>query len=120
MELWKALAHLYPTAQPLIDYELRDDGAGAYIARWSLSEPQPTPAQLEAASAAYDAAAAARAAAAQQLRQQVVTLAQSAVGVRIDQLTAAQVRALVAILLRESGGLANDGTIRPLAQWVNT
>lgn len=52
------------------------------------------------------------------LRSQVRTLAQSAVGTRIDQLTAAQVRALMAILLWQAGALAPDGTIKELAAWV--
>ena len=120
MNIPNAIAHLYPTARPGIDYEVADAGDGPTIAVWRLPSPQPTAAQLQAASDAYDAAEAARAAAAQQLRQQVIATAQSAVGVRYDLLNNAQVRALVAVLLRESGGLANDGTIRPLAQWVNT
>lgn len=52
------------------------------------------------------------------LREQIKTVAQSAVGVAYDQLTAAQVRALVAILLWKQGALNNDGTVKPLGQWV--
>lgn len=52
------------------------------------------------------------------LRNQVRTLAQSAVGVRIDQLTAAQVRALIAILLHQAGALTPDGAIRPIGEWT--
>ncbi len=53
-----------------------------------------------------------------QVRQAVLTLAQSAVGVRFDQLTAAQVRVLFAIVLRQAGALNADGTVRPLAGWA--
>lgn len=44
--------------------------------------------------------------------------AQSAVGVRLDQLTAGQRNALVAVMLWDRKAIANDGTIRPLGQWV--
>jgi hypothetical protein len=118
MQIWKALANLYPAATPRIDYEIWDDGTGPYIAQWNLPQPQPTVAQLQAAESAYDAAESQRQADASTLRQQVVTLAQSAVGVRVDQLTAGQVRALQALLLRNAGALNADGTIKPLAQWV--
>lgn len=116
-DLWKGLAHLFPNARNLGDYVLRDDGAGAYIAAWYLPDPQPTPAQITAAIVAYDLAEQQRQQEAAQLRQQVITLAQSAVGVRIDALTAAQVRALVAILLHKAGALNPDGTVRALGQW---
>ena len=53
-----------------------------------------------------------------QLRQQLLNLAQSAVGVRVDALTAVQVRALFALILRQEGALNNDLTIRPLADWA--
>lgn len=52
------------------------------------------------------------------LRQQIRQTAQSAVGVRVDLLTAAQVRALFAILLFREGALDRTGAVRPLAQWV--
>lgn len=117
MELWKALAHLFPNAHPMRDYELRDDGDGPYIARWGLDDPQPTPAQLAAAIAAYDAAEAQRKTEAQALRQQVLTLAQSAVGVRVDNLTAGQVRALLVVLLWKGGALTPAGNVRPLEAW---
>ena len=117
-DLWKALAYLFPNARHLAGYELRDDGDGPYIARWDLPDPQPSEAELAAAVAAYDAAEAARRQADQQLRQQVVALAQSAVGVRVDALTAAQVRALLVVLLRKAGALDNGGTVRPLGEWA--
>lgn len=52
------------------------------------------------------------------LRQRVRTVAQSAVGVQFDQLTAVQLRALVAILLWREGALDNTGAVRPLVDWV--
>lgn len=52
------------------------------------------------------------------LRNVIIPLAQSAVGIRLDQLTAAQVRALFAITLWRQGALNPDGTVRPLNQWV--
>lgn len=116
-DLWKGLAHLFPNARHLAGYVLQDDGAGPYIAQWDLPEPQPTEAQLAAAIIAYDAAELVRQQEAEQLRQRVVALAQSAVGMRVDALTAAQVRALLVVLLHKGGALNNDGTVRPLGQW---
>jgi hypothetical protein len=50
-----ALAYLYPSAVPLVDYSVQDDGQGPYIAFWSAAlGARPTAAQLQAAS---DAAA---------------------------------------------------------------
>jgi len=54
-----------------------------------------------------------------QLRQQVLNLANSAVGVAVNALTAAQVRALVALLLLKAGALNTDGTVRPLTDWID-
>ena len=47
--LGSLLKYLYPQARPLIDWEVRDDGAGPYIFAWRLPTPQPTPAELAAA-----------------------------------------------------------------------
>lgn len=52
------------------------------------------------------------------LRQQLVTLAQSAVGVALDQLTAAQRNALIACLLFRAGGVTNDMKVKPLSEWL--
>lgn len=117
-QLWKALAHLYPNAAPLRDYTVVERDGVQSIALWNLPQPQPDAAALTTAEAAYDAAQATAQSDAAALRSQVITLAQSAVGVTLANLTAAQVRALVAILLRKEGALSADGTIRPLAQWV--
>jgi len=46
------------------------------------------------------------------------TLAQSTVGVALADLTQAQLKALVAVLLWESGAVDLDGRIRPLREWV--
>ncbi|HEU5086865.1 MAG TPA: XkdW family protein [Roseiflexaceae bacterium] len=118
-ELWKALTYLYPNARPLVDYELTDnsDGRGPRITAWRLPQAQPTEAELAAASAAYDAAQTQRDADAQALRQKVLTVAQSAVGQTIDNLTTAQVRALVAVLLWKAGALDKTGAVKPLGGW---
>jgi hypothetical protein len=118
MELWKALAHLYPDAEPLRDYAIVDEGAGPYIAVWSLPGEPPTQAELDAAIVAYDAAAATRDADASRLRQRVRTLAGGAAGKLITNLTASEVRALVAVLLWKAGALTPDGAVRPLDEWA--
>lgn len=87
----------------------------------------PYTASEEAARDAEEAAAAAEQQAKQQAAQQaaaaralVVQTAQTAVGVAYGSLTAAQVRALMAVMLWQSGALAADGTVRPLAAWVRS
>lgn len=52
------------------------------------------------------------------LKSRVVTLAQSAVGVRVDELAAGQVRALLVILLWQASALNRDGVVRPLEEWA--
>ena len=52
------------------------------------------------------------------LRQQVVTIATSAVGMGVDLLTAVQVRALIACLLWKQNALDRSRIVRPLAEWL--
>lgn len=72
----------------------------------------------EAQAPALIAALEAERQAALQLRQQIIGLAQSAVGVSLNALTAAQRNALIACLLWKAGGVAPDMTVRPLGQWL--
>lgn len=51
-------------------------------------------------------------------RALVLPIAQAAVGVRFDQLTANQLRALTAILFWQAGALDANGVVQPLAGWV--
>ena len=51
------------------------------------------------------------------LRSKVANLAQSAVGVRLSDLTPAQQRALVAVLLWKAGAVTADLTVKPLEEW---
>lgn len=118
MQLAHALRHLFPDADPRRDYQIEDDGNGPRIAFWYLPDPEPTPAELEAASAAFDAAKAQADTDAAQLRSQVISVANSAAGVLITNLTAVQVRALLAVLLWKNGALDRTGTVRPLVEWA--
>jgi GAF domain-containing protein len=118
MALNHAIKHLFPDAIAEIDFQLQDDGEGPYIAAWNLPDPQPDEATLAQAAADYLAAAIAAEQARQQLRDQIKTLAQSAVGETLDNLTQAQLKSLVAILLWKAGAVANDLTINPLSDWV--
>lgn len=52
------------------------------------------------------------------VRSTIISTAQSAVGVRVDQLTAAQVRSLVAILFHREGAIDSALKVKPLLQWV--
>lgn len=102
---------------------LNDRGAiqSTEVANWiGPLPPDPTPQEISAAIAAREAARQAAIQDAAALRQQIQTLAGSAVGVRVDLLTAPQVRALVAILLWQAGALDRTGTVQPLAQWVRS
>ncbi len=51
-------------------------------------------------------------------RALVLQTAQSAVGVNIVDLTAAQIKALVACLLYDAGALNASGVVQPLAGWL--
>jgi hypothetical protein len=120
-DLWKALRYLFPSADPRHDYEIVAVGDGApAIGLWNeaLLGPQPSEQQIADAIAAYDAREQQRARDAAQLRSKVLTTAQSAAGVRIDDLTAAQVRALLACLLYQAGALDTAGVVQPLAAWL--
>lgn len=84
------------------------------VATWEDETAIPTEAELQAA---YDAWLAEQDADTT-LRSQIITTAQSAVGVSITALTAVQVRSLFAIVLHQQGAINPDGTIKPLNQWV--
>lgn len=43
-----ALTALFPSAVPLVDFVVRDDGSGPYIAVWNLEAPQPSQQEIEA------------------------------------------------------------------------
>jgi hypothetical protein len=78
----------------------------------------PTPLEIAAAIAAKDAQAAQDAADASALRTRVRTLAQSAVGLSIDVLTAGQIKALVILLLHKEAAINKAGIVRPLDEWM--
>lgn len=118
MEIWKALKHLYPQADPQADYEIRDDGAEPYIAAWRLAGNPPTESELMAAITAYDGAAQLARTDALALRQTILTTARTAEGVLLANLTTNQIKALLAILLWKEGGVKPDMTVRALAEWI--
>jgi hypothetical protein len=80
--------------------------------------PDPTPQQSADAIAAIEAARVAALAAAAAKRQQILTIAQSAVGIRVDQLTAVQLRALFAVILWKEDAIDAGLLVRPLSEWV--
>lgn len=47
--LGQILRHLYPSANPLADYRIQDDGSGPYIAHWDEAKLGPRPTQEELA-----------------------------------------------------------------------
>lgn len=110
IHVWRVLRQQFPA----VEFALNDD---ASIASWSGTAPQPTPAQIAAGVTALRAAELQQAADTTALRTRVWALAQSAVGVQLDQLSAPQVRALIAVLLHKQGAIDTNGAIRPLADW---
>ena len=109
-----------------------DDGGVSHVLYWDATivrsmlasawppplPTPPTPQEITAALAARETARQAAIADAAALRAQIVTIAQSAVGVRVDLLTAVQVRALMACVLWKQGALDKLGQVRPLADWL--
>lgn len=45
--LGQILRHLYPSANPLADFRVQDDGSGPYIAHWDEAKLGPRPTQEE-------------------------------------------------------------------------
>ncbi len=81
--------------------------------------PKPTLAQLQTAYDAYVAAQATIQSQTNTLVNNIKQTAQSAVGVTLNNLTAAQRNALIAILLYKAGGVnISDGTVKALNDWV--
>jgi hypothetical protein len=78
----------------------------------------PTPAEIAAAIAAREAQEQQARADAAALRSRVRTLAQSAVGLSIDVLTAGQIKTLVILLLHKEAAIDKAGIVRPLDEWM--
>lgn len=79
---------------------------------------EPTPQESAAAIAARAAAVESDRLSAIALRNRVLSVANTAVGIQLDALTPAQVRALMACLLWKAGGLTAAGAVKPLDQWL--
>jgi hypothetical protein len=92
--------------------------AADWLAAHGPLPTDPTPQQSADAIAAIEAARLAAIAAAATKKGQILTIAQTAVGVRVDLLTAAQLRALFAVTLWKEDALDAALLIRPLAEWV--
>jgi hypothetical protein len=110
-----ALEQLFPTANPETDWLIRNDGAGDYIAQWNRVEVQPTQAELDAAWVDYQLDQATR----NNTLTNIRNTAQSAVGVALSDLTTAQQRSLLIVLLWKAKAINKDGEINLLANWVD-
>lgn len=86
------------------------EGAGYQVVTLTVEQEAAIQAAADAVVATIQAEVTARTA----LRD----LAQSTVGVALNDLTTPQLKAVLGILVRRAGGLANDLTIRPLADWM--
>lgn len=78
----------------------------------------PTPAESAAAIAAREAERGNKKAAAALKRQGMMTLAQSAVGVKIGALNTRQVEALLGLLLLNAGALDDGLLVKPVEEWA--
>lgn len=119
LDVAQALRHLFPNADPLIDYEVREDtDEGPRIAEWRLPDPKPTIAQLAAAERAATTARTSEQAARKATRDRIKTAATSAVGKAIETLTANERNAILAVLLYKLDVLDSQGKVRPLDEWA--
>jgi hypothetical protein len=80
--------------------------------------PDPTLTESAAAIAARETARGNRRAAALLRRQGMLALAESAVGVKVGQLTPRQVEALLGVVLLQADALDDGLLVRPLEEWV--
>jgi hypothetical protein len=84
------------------------------VETWSDPRPIPTRQELEAAWAQIQIIDSNRNATLVNIRN----TAQSAVGVALEDLTQAQIQALLAVVLWQAGGVTPDGKVAPLSAWV--
>lgn len=89
-----------------------------WLAQRGALPTDPTPAESAAAIAARETARGNRQAAALLRRQGMLALAESAVGVKVGQLTPRQVEALLGVVLLGFGALDDDLSVRPLDEWA--
>lgn len=110
-----ALKQLYPTANPLLDYTVIDNGSGPQVIYWNESKlgAQPSTAQLAAALAQVRSAQDSRNIRRARLRALVSTI----VGKDVVSLSALEVRAILAIVLERLGVLDDTGRIQPVVLW---
>lgn len=117
-----AIKHNQTGALLVLDPPTREDGSVIMPEGVDASVVTLTPAEEAALQDAADVAVAAlqaEAAASTQLKQQIVSLAQSAVGMLLSDLTTAQRSALTACLLWKAGGVTGDMKVKPLAGWLH-
>jgi hypothetical protein len=106
------LSRLRPTSA------YHDTGADGYagIGEWrDPSTTKPTQAEFDAEDTAYQAELAKAVTA----KNNIITTAQGAVGVTLANLTAAQIKALLACLLYQAGGVdIKTMQVKPLGEWL--
>lgn len=106
---------------PAAEYHWKGSGYGSYadIGEWrSPGIPKPSEAAVYAEWDVYLAEQARATGRESVLHIRLSTPAESAVGVQVEQLSPAQVRALLVVLLQREGAIAADGSIKPLDTWA--
>ena len=114
MDLALAIEEARPGARYRLNKSVPPDQA---IIEWRGPGDEPTQKELESALQIYSEQEAAEQAASDQLKANIVTTARSAVGVILNDLSQAQTRALLAVILWKAGGVAPDMTVKPLKDW---
>ena len=114
MDLALAIEETRPGALYRLNKSVQPDQE---IIEWRGPGDEPTQQELENAWQIYSEREAAEQAASDKLKSNIVTIAQSAVGVALNDLTQGQTRALLAVMLWKAGGVAPDMTVKPLKDW---
>jgi hypothetical protein len=112
--LVQAIVSLVPSLTYPQDFEVDTSG----VSKWYSEAIQPPVTLIQTT---YDALIASQTTTKTQntnLRNAVLTTAQSAVGVNLTALTANQVRSLLALMLYKAGGVDASGNVKPLTDWV--
>ncbi len=93
--------------------------ATAWIAQRGPLPSEPTQVEIDAALTAQAIAEQQARTDAAQLRQQILTTLQGALGVPFVNLSTIQLKAVVAALAWRAGALNKDTTLRPPADWID-
>ena len=114
MDIALAIEEIRPGASYRLNKSIPPDQE---IVEWRGPGDEPTQQELEDVWQIYSEREVVERAACDQLKSNIISIAQSAVGVALNDLTQAQTRALLALMLWKASGVAPDMTVKPLKDW---